>query len=434
MATTVIVDDTDPAIHYVGPWSLAGNVAAESNEFNSTVHVANDNSSSLTYEFNGSRISVYCTLDSPASRGIPAATYSLDNFTPTRSNGLNMSEILDVQSHLLLYQSPPLVAGAHTLNISLSNMTSSGPKFYLDFFTVDVASATSPFNVIVDDQNPAISYSGNWTDSHSFNGFLGTDSLADLGGANATFTFIGQAIDVYGVIPPNFDPQTLIDFSIDSGQVTRFTSVPSTTIRRHARLYSISNLSPGSHTLLIQAQNSTRWWLDYLIYAPSSGDSTSSATNGGGGASSNSTGTPTGAIAGGVVGGVLGITLIVALFFLLRRRRKQALGPGALESKQVQSTSSGTRDTRGFLDDGISVITSHVPSGPRFGGVGGRKGGVQRSQATPDRVSTIISDTLPSSTGISVAAPLREIDGGIRLAGSSDYTVPSTLPPSYERH
>jgi hypothetical protein len=53
MTTTIIVDDTDPGIHYTGDWSLTGSVAAGSNEYNDTVHQGNSNDLQLSYEFNG---------------------------------------------------------------------------------------------------------------------------------------------------------------------------------------------------------------------------------------------------------------------------------------------------------------------------------------------------------------------------------------------
>ena len=53
MSTTVIVDDTDPTIHYTGNWTLGGPVTASSNEFNRTVHIASENGLGFTYEFKG---------------------------------------------------------------------------------------------------------------------------------------------------------------------------------------------------------------------------------------------------------------------------------------------------------------------------------------------------------------------------------------------
>ena len=53
MTTTIIVDDTDPEIHYTGDWEQTGSVVPGSNEYNDTVHQGNSNDLKLSYEFNG---------------------------------------------------------------------------------------------------------------------------------------------------------------------------------------------------------------------------------------------------------------------------------------------------------------------------------------------------------------------------------------------
>jgi hypothetical protein len=140
----------------------------------------------------GTRIFVFGTVDSPISKGTANVTYSLDSFPPTGMNGADLSTITDVQSHILLYQSPAVENGKHTLNISLSNTNSTSPKYYFDFFTIEVQSVSSTDHVIVDDRDSSIKYSGNWTKSSSFNEYMYTDSEApDSGNANATYLFNG---------------------------------------------------------------------------------------------------------------------------------------------------------------------------------------------------------------------------------------------------
>ena len=135
---------------------------------------------------------MYGTVDSPASKGIPAPVYKLDDFAPTGPNAANVTAIPDIQSHLLLYQSPPLLDTTHTLNISISNLTIGGPNFYFDFFTIDVSTPEPMSHILVDDRSSDIHYSGDWTDSHSFNSYLGTDRMAaDSGNSIATFAFTG---------------------------------------------------------------------------------------------------------------------------------------------------------------------------------------------------------------------------------------------------
>ena len=62
MTTTVIVDDTDPAITYGGSWILSGSVVAGSNEYNNTVHATREDGASITYRFKGEIIAFRCSL------------------------------------------------------------------------------------------------------------------------------------------------------------------------------------------------------------------------------------------------------------------------------------------------------------------------------------------------------------------------------------
>lgn len=252
---------------------------------------------------------------------------------------------------------------------------------------------------------------------------------------------------MYGILAPANDPQTSIDFSIDSGEATLFQATYSAIMRRHTRLFTVSGLSQGSHNITIQGRNSAHWWMDYLVYTPSSGGSSTSTP--GGVEQSNGNSVSPGAIAGGVVGGVVGLALLALLFFLLWRRRREKVpetpAVGITPSERL-TAGSGTADARGFLD-GTSYGSATSPQTPEGRVLGGgllhadRKGAIQRSPVTRDE-GTTVSDTVASSTepatppGLPVLQ-VRELDGGVRLAGSSDHSsdiAPSTLPPSYARY
>jgi hypothetical protein len=269
------------------------------------------------------------------------------------------------------------------------------------------------------------------------NGFLIPSSRSSL----------GTSISVYGTIPVNADPLSVIGFSIDSGPSTMYTApVVTGLFGRHTLLYLTSGLSQGLHNLTINAVNSTHWWLDYLIYTSTS-DASSSSTTPSTGTSSSGNSVPTGAIAGGVIGGVLGLALVGGIIYFLARkwqRKKEVSGATVPRGGQFRSslTAPNTAEGRGILDH-----SSYTPSTPGTGmtAVGGgviygdRKGVNQRGLVTPDRVSTIVSDPVPSTLGSPepVIAPRREVDGGIRLAGSSDYSsdiAGSTLPPVYRQY
>ena len=54
MSKVLIVDDTDPAVSYTGSWTTQTFVAANTNEYNSTIHRSTGAGDSLLYNFYGS--------------------------------------------------------------------------------------------------------------------------------------------------------------------------------------------------------------------------------------------------------------------------------------------------------------------------------------------------------------------------------------------
>jgi hypothetical protein len=206
-------------------------------------------------------------------------------------------------------------------------------------------------------------------------------------------------------------------------------------------LYSTSGLSQGRHNLTINALNSTHWWLDYLIYTPTSDASSITPSTGSGSTSPSGSSIPTSTVVGGIIGGVLGLAFVGGILYFIAwkwRTKKEVSDARVPGGKQFQSTSTVpvTAHGRGILDDG-TLYTATTGTGIfAVGGEmmhGGRKGVYQGSPVTPDRATTIVSDAVSSTPGLPVS-PRREVDGGIRLAGSSVHSsdiAPSTLPPLY---
>ena len=87
-----------------------------------------------------------------------------------------------VTSHALLYKSPTLPMGNHTINIAIASpdettSTTPGP-FYFDHFTVDSGSKSIAGDVILDDRDPSILYAGNWGISGFLQEYLGTSRVS----------------------------------------------------------------------------------------------------------------------------------------------------------------------------------------------------------------------------------------------------------------
>ncbi|KIM22525.1 hypothetical protein M408DRAFT_28653 [Serendipita vermifera MAFF 305830] len=439
MTTTIIVDDSDlSSTIYSEGWTVAGVSDAKSLEYNSTVHIGASNGLELTFRFSGHRVSVYGTVVAPLSNGLPTSTYTIDGapLTATNFTGGNLATIPDLQSHLLFYESPTLQEGQHNLTITLSNITNGSPAYYLDFFTVEMFTPNGMSQVIVDDSDAAVIYTGNWTEGHAFNDFLGTDhKSSNLGNANVTFEFNGTSISAFGSFATANDPASLLDFYIDSTHASRYEAPQAGNILRNVPFFSKSGLSPGPHTLLIKSNPSAPWWLDYLIYFQSDAATSSSPpTNGDGNqGSSGGSSPPVGAIAGGVVGGVVLLLGLAALWYFRRRKQQTQVLSVATVSETQQYRGSATIGTTG-LTPNEKAFPPSTPGTATFG-----TNSQHNSSSVPGRPATIPAPahSASSDVGSHGLQPQREVDGGVRLASGDEDDesyVPEILPPSYARY
>lgn len=85
MSKVLIVDDRDPDISYIGSWGLLGAISG-SVEYRDTLHQGNTNDQSLSYTFRGTGITVYGTLDSAATKGVPGVQFRVDGSVPKAMN------------------------------------------------------------------------------------------------------------------------------------------------------------------------------------------------------------------------------------------------------------------------------------------------------------------------------------------------------------
>ena len=144
---------------------------------------------------------MYGTLETPGLHGSPNATFSIDSQPPVHFNtsgSVQLDNPYIVTSHVLLYQSPGLNKGTHTLSIETLNPTAS---LYIDFFTVSTGSDSASGYIIVDDRDPSIVYTGVWPDAGASSEYLDTtrQSPSDSNGGSATIRFNGACIVLISV-------------------------------------------------------------------------------------------------------------------------------------------------------------------------------------------------------------------------------------------
>ncbi|KAG6907845.1 hypothetical protein DXG01_007227 [Tephrocybe rancida] len=243
------------------------------------------------------------------------------------------------------YKSPILSDTAH-------NVTLSDPAIFLDYILVTAGKET-PLRgerLLVDDGDPAITYTGGWTRNTSVltgsNGYLRTPlgnstHQSNDTGATLSFTFTGTSVSLVGVSNYASDSNG-INIFLDGNEVPRrvptANSIPDPTFV----WYSTDSLSSGNHTVEVLVVSYIfspgRFTLDYILYTPSfdslatkystateptNSTSTTSGTTPDGTTTQHGSSISTGAIVGIVVAVVV-VSIITLLVFLRRRTsRKQ---------------------------------------------------------------------------------------------------------------
>ncbi|KAI0340846.1 hypothetical protein BDW22DRAFT_1359683 [Trametopsis cervina] len=212
---------------------------------------------------------------------------------------------------------------------------------------------------ILDDIDPRISYSAGWQHINPSHGeYQSTRSSANIAGLNASFSFIGTGVEVYGSVASiDFFGRPVSTYAVDGfGPNTTFQApiIQPGYVSYNVLFYRSPPLPAGqSHTLRIVNMNGTspsNYVLDYIVYTPStnsgmpnaglisaspstqlsptlsstpiSTDPTQTASEG----DASHHHTPAAAIAGGVVGGIMLLAIIVlAAVFYRRWIRRKAL-------------------------------------------------------------------------------------------------------------
>jgi hypothetical protein len=195
MSKTLIVDDTDPSITYTGNWPALGTITDTSHEFNGTIHRGDTTGQSMTYTFTGTMITVYGSLDTPASKGLPQVEFKVNSIDAVQINSTGTIKYRTnaLTTHQVLFTSPNLVQGTHTITISMTGTAAAnGPYFYFDFFTVKTGVDSVAGHVLLDDRDESIDYVPQWKNNGIADEYLGTTSQTPASGSTATVQFNGE--------------------------------------------------------------------------------------------------------------------------------------------------------------------------------------------------------------------------------------------------
>ncbi|GLB44425.1 hypothetical protein LshimejAT787_1700520 [Lyophyllum shimeji] len=256
---------------------------------------------SLSVTFQGTSISFHG--NTPASSNSQNFFVSIDGGTPYETTCSDPTP----QTNTQWYQSPILEEGTHTVAITHIAGTA------LDYMVVAAGPDThlSGQQVIVDDDDREITYSGSWSREtgrmSSTQSRVGVQPYGNAThrsstpGSSATFQFTGTAVEVYSIFDFSRLGNLGLTFTVDSTSIQESYSItPSTSEvvsgvsrRENYLLFSSPSLAPGDHTLKVELTSNTNQValvLDYIVYKASL-DTLAENSPGEGGSGTNS---PTG--------------------------------------------------------------------------------------------------------------------------------------------
>ncbi|GLB34336.1 hypothetical protein LshimejAT787_0112200 [Lyophyllum shimeji] len=138
---TLIVDDSDPAIVYDGPWvqnssmlvfppALPNGAQHEFLPFGNATHGTNTAGASATFTFTGTSVTVYGVIHDPPALGSLYVRYTMDGF-PTEQRYYPTAP----RPHYPWYSNTSLATGEHTLKIEVTDTGDGDWNYTLDYIT-----------------------------------------------------------------------------------------------------------------------------------------------------------------------------------------------------------------------------------------------------------------------------------------------------------
>ncbi|KAF9060943.1 hypothetical protein BDP27DRAFT_1490855 [Rhodocollybia butyracea] len=303
----------------VGPW--VGNSS-----------ISSSTPGNIAFSFQGTAISF--KGNTPSSRFSPTwFLASIDSNTPYN---VSFPDAGPTQIYTQWYQTPILIDGLHTINLSRIAV-----GFDYAIITPGPTTPLSGSTIVVDDRNSEVTYNGNgWViDVNELD--FGEDMIGGLPMGNTThrtssvgdgfeFQFAGDSIALYGFFEWTSTGSISIDFTLDNettpSSLFLHGGAPISQFITSYQFFSADNIDAGNHTLLMNvtaAFGNQSFVFDYLTYTPSF-SLLESKPNFTSPSSISLTRHKNGAIAGGIVGGLVGLTIFVALTLVYRRGRKLA--------------------------------------------------------------------------------------------------------------
>ncbi|KAJ6591262.1 hypothetical protein DFH09DRAFT_197385 [Mycena vulgaris] len=218
----VIVDDQDPNIHYSTGWSP--NSAENQFQFAGTMTAPGGLGSTASYQFDGTSISVFGLIRANSKKPNTTFDFAIDGiFQSSTTIPSDQNE----HFHRRFFASPTLVDGRHTVEITISNISST--DVLLDYLIYEASQnatldPSSSARLLVLNTNSQLAYSQGWgtgitprpgltETAISLNNSV--EGATDLG-ATVALNFTGSGFEVRGLLLQKF-PSPAAAYSLDGG-------------------------------------------------------------------------------------------------------------------------------------------------------------------------------------------------------------------------
>ncbi|KAG8788846.1 hypothetical protein FRC12_014129 [Ceratobasidium sp. 428] len=393
--------------------------SSSGSRYNNTFHWTTTPLASLLYNFQGNAIFYYGDKD-PANAPISISLDSSEGeiVDATASSTLNQQ---------LLWSRTGLAPGDHQIVIKHNGTANQYLGFdYLRInsdhgfapnITGPAASVVPSEALFVDDTDPLLVYTSNWTtDSTSqFGSFYGgTQHLCTTQGDSATLKFTGTAVWYFGNANKRHGN---IQIQVDGGHSETVSTYGQNLTQQHLH-WSKTDLSDREHTVVLTHadQNGVAMTIDFFRYLPSNSNLKPQSH--------------LGVIIGGTLGAVALLALCVSMFFFLRRRKSPK--PGAPNSVDLLGRSD--RDIYTAVPYGQPAwgYRGHpYPSQNSHQVQGAMRGSREKAGANPNQNAVLRPPTDSDSSLLSTSAD----SDSVRSVGVGSPRVLSErtqmLPPPY---
>ncbi|KIK61404.1 hypothetical protein GYMLUDRAFT_73388 [Collybiopsis luxurians FD-317 M1] len=348
------IDDTDPRIHYSGPWQTLTNTTnpkdfPSSTFYNGTLHGTGSNSTTFSFSYQGLPTVAIFGNATGLSGNIPVSCSLENSKGKSIASSFNFNSVLDAPlcSFAGNTGAGTAVPDSYVLKFNTANGTvnSSDPQICIDYIVYQPFSNVSLGNQDVVQVGNCLSlnqfqdlqFGPGWESGGRLSGQMVDSLKTSLAGSPITLKFNGTSVGLEAV---NNGSSGTGHYSLDGNDPVGFFLSQSIAPSRpnNYLLFLESSLTPAEHTLTVQTDgDGGSLVVNSLFYTPfasreQTGPSSSNlpaptAPSGREGSENHSK-----AIIAGVIAGVAAVLLMLAsVFFVLRRRRQSRAFSYSLE-------------------------------------------------------------------------------------------------------